>query len=402
MFRRRKSWFILIVLITAVMMAGVVQADEVSEIEKEIETYKEQKEQKTSETEEANQKLEEIEAKINQAYDEFQALDEEAAETESDIEETERDKAQTEEEISALQIEIEELEERIAERDKLLKDRVRSMYQANGSLDYVEVILGASNFSEFIERISVLHSIAQQDRNLLDEHIKDQKALETAKDELEEAALRLENQMEELAVLLEDIEKQLQEKEDIVANLEEQKIDTENFIVSQEEEMAIVESQEAAAKKELEQVKANQQTAQGGSGTLQWPTQGRTVTSSYGPRTHPVHGTQGYHYGIDISRSGGTDITAAGEGTVIGARYMSGYGNTILVSHAIGNQTVTTLYAHLASIDVKQGQRVARGEKIGVMGTTGVSTGVHLHFEVHEGGWNGQKSNSVNPLSYLK
>ncbi|AOM84247.1 murein hydrolase activator EnvC family protein [Salisediminibacterium beveridgei] len=398
---RGKSGFILIVVVLAMMMVGVVQADEVSEIEQDIETYQEQKQQKSRETEEANQKLEEIEAKINQAYDEFQELDEEAAKTESDIEETERDKAQTEEEISALQIKIEELEERIAERDKLLKDRVRSMYQANGSLDYVEVILGASNFSDFIERISALHSIAKQDRNLLDEHIDDQKALETAQDELEEAALRLENQIEELADLLEDIEQQLKEKEDIVANLEEQKIDTENFIVSNEEEMAIVESQEAAAKEELEQAKARQQSAQGGSGALQWPTPGRTVTSSYGPRTHPVHGTEGFHYGIDISRNGGTTITAAEEGTVIGARYMSGYGNTILISHAIGNQTVTTLYAHLASIDVKQGQRVSRGEKIGVMGTTGVSTGIHLHFEVHEGGWNGQKSNSVNPLNYL-
>ena len=407
MLKRIIAGIILLIMVSGIInIPGLAMANEVDEIESEIESYQEKQQKKSNETENANQQLEDIQDQINQAYNEFQELDEEAAKTKSDIDETEEAKSKTEDRIDELETEIDELEVRIAERDELLKDRIKSMYQSNGAVNYIDVLLGASNFGDFIERVAALHNIAQQDRNLLDEHIEDQKALEQAKEEVEISIVQLEEQMDELAILLEMIEDQLQEKEDIIDEMEKQKIDTEDFIVSSEEEMSILANQEEAAKKELEQVKEkeNQSSAQmneSGSAVLQWPTGGRTVTSPYGPRTHPVHGTQEFHYGIDISRDGGTDIVAAEEGTVIEARYMQGYGNTIMLSHKIGDQTVTTLYAHLESINVQAGQRVERGENIAVMGTTGVSTGVHLHFEVHEGGWNGQKSNSVDPLDYL-
>ncbi|ADU31317.1 murein hydrolase activator EnvC family protein [Evansella cellulosilytica] len=396
-----------------VLTFQVVEANE-EDLERKIESYQERQGEIDREAEEANRELETIKQKIKQAYNEFQVLDEKAVETKKLINEKEIEMDETEERIEVLHIEIEELEERIAQRDELLKDRVRSMYQTGGIINYIEVILGSKSFGDLIERVSALTTIARQDRNILEQHVADKEALDMAFIDLESQLTSLEEQRRELQSLLQKIEDKLQEKEEIVEMLEKQQIDVEDFIVSYEEEKTILKNQEAAAKAELKRLEedgnkktqpsqtSNRSTLkQNNSGTLMWPTLSKDITSPYGPRIHPVRRTEEFHHGIDISRNRGTDIFAAESGSVIEARYMGGYGNTIMLSHVINGQTITTLYAHLDSIHVRVGQRVERGEQIAVMGTTGVSTGVHLHFEVHEGGWNGQKSNSVDPLNYL-
>lgn len=126
------------------------------------------------------------------------------------------------------------------------------------------------------------------------------------------------------------------------------------------------------------------------------PATGR-ITSEYGPRNGRMH------HGIDIGRGGrmNVPVTAAAAGTVVEARYRNGYGNTVMVSHRMNGREMMTLYAHLASINVAGGQIVAQGEKLGLMGNTGASRGPHLHFEIHEGSWDTQKSRSVNPRKYV-
>lgn len=119
------------------------------------------------------------------------------------------------------------------------------------------------------------------------------------------------------------------------------------------------------------------------------------VTSEYGQRG------SGSHNGIDIGYGGSSSISASASGTVTYAGTMNGYGNTIILEHTVDGQTYNTLYAHLRSISVSNGEAVSQGEGIGIMGNTGRSTGRHLHFEVHEGAWNGAKSNAVNPRSYV-
>ncbi|MCM3225170.1 murein hydrolase activator EnvC family protein [Terribacillus saccharophilus] len=121
-----------------------------------------------------------------------------------------------------------------------------------------------------------------------------------------------------------------------------------------------------------------------------------SITSGFGPRW----GT--FHYGIDIAKRGSNvPIWAAASGTVSQAYYSSSYGNVIFVSHSIDGKTYTTVYAHLTSMQVSDGQRVSQGQQIGTMGNTGMSQGQHLHFELHTGPWNGSKSNAVNPIPYL-
>ncbi len=107
------------------------------------------------------------------------------------------------------------------------------------------------------------------------------------------------------------------------------------------------------------------------------------------------------HAGIDIAASGTVPIVAAADGVVSRSYFSSSYGNVIFVTHSIGGQQWTTVYAHLNSRQVSEGAVVAKGQQIGIMGNTGHSFGQHLHFELHKGAWNYSKSNAVNPLDYI-
>jgi murein DD-endopeptidase MepM/ murein hydrolase activator NlpD len=126
-------------------------------------------------------------------------------------------------------------------------------------------------------------------------------------------------------------------------------------------------------------------------GELFWPTNG-AIVSGFGYRTHPVYGTTRFHAGVDIDGGCGQPIFAAEDGTVLSTGYNGGYGNATVIDHGNG---LSTLYAHQSSIGVSSGQRVARGEQIGLVGTTGLSTGCHLHFEVRVNG------SAVDPMGYL-
>lgn len=124
---------------------------------------------------------------------------------------------------------------------------------------------------------------------------------------------------------------------------------------------------------------------------FQWPVNG-SVTSGFGYRIHPIYGTRRLHQGLDISGGSGTPIAAAKGGTVISAGWRGGYGNAVVISHGGG---ITTLYAHQSSMNVSNGQEVSRGDIIGWVGSTGASTGPHLHFEVRVNG------SAVDPRPYL-
>ncbi|MGN7387702.1 peptidoglycan DD-metalloendopeptidase family protein [Sporosarcina sp. SAFN-015] len=131
------------------------------------------------------------------------------------------------------------------------------------------------------------------------------------------------------------------------------------------------------------------------------PSAGR-LTSPFGMRTHPVTGKPTtMHWGVDFGRDAGTRIVAAADGKVTYAKSTNGYGNTVMIEHVIAGKLYTTVYAHLASFNVRVGQYVKAGATIAVMGTTGVSTGVHLHFEVHTGAWNNRFTNAVDPMLYI-
>ncbi|MBO0603403.1 peptidoglycan DD-metalloendopeptidase family protein [Sporosarcina sp. E16_3] len=126
------------------------------------------------------------------------------------------------------------------------------------------------------------------------------------------------------------------------------------------------------------------------------------VTSPFGYRIHPITNLRTMHVGVDYGNTSyNNTIIAAAAGEVTFSRSTNGYGNTVMIVHSLGGKTFETVYAHLQSIAVKVGQTVKQGERIGVKGTTGNSTGIHLHFEVHIGRWNNKFTNAVDPLRYV-
>ncbi|MCD8509764.1 MAG: peptidoglycan DD-metalloendopeptidase family protein [Bacillus sp. (in: Bacteria)] len=444
---RRVLIVTLAILLTITTFIGnnplsVAEANTGEELKSEIEAKQEQQEELEEEAEQTQREVEKLEREIRQAADEMRALDEEAARTNQAIEAKQDEIDITIARIEALRDEILELEERIALRDELLKERVRHMYQNGAVVNFIEVILGAQNFGDLIERVNALNIIATQDRNILEQHNADKLAVEAAKTSLETELTSLEEQMEELEALKAHLDEQRKAKDRLLKTLEEKQINLQDYLVSIEEEQAILKAQEEAVKKQLQEWEAEQRRLEeerkkreeeerkaaeaaaaaaaaaaasnnnggstspssptatapedDGSSILMRPATGR-ITSGYGMRWGRMH------FGIDIGQGGRSNvpIVAAESGIVTYAGWMNGYGNTILITHIIEGRQVTTLYAHLASFNVSNGQTVSRGQQIAIMGNTGDSTGPHLHFEVHEGNWNAAKSNARNPMNYI-
>lgn len=308
--------------------------------------------------------------------------------------------------ISQKEVELEEAVAAEEEQMERLRTRMRAM-EENGTLTYMSIVFKATSFTDFLTRLDFVSEIMQYDKQLEEdyiaarEHVEDVKAAyeitkaenEAVKGELEETKARLEREIEEAYQLIAQYE----------AEIEEQK----ELYQKQIEEEARLEAEIANMVAELErQIEAARQAAAAGNsggtgwtgaitsgtGQLQWPVYG-TVTSEYGNRIHPIYGNTRFHAGIDISASSGTAIAAADSGTVITASYNAGgYGNYVVISHGGG---ISTLYGHMTNYIVSVGQSVSKGETIGYVGSTGASTGPHLHFEVRING------STTNPRNYL-
>ncbi|WEG16538.1 peptidoglycan DD-metalloendopeptidase family protein [Alkalihalophilus pseudofirmus] len=419
-----------------------------SELKQQISDVQREQQQNSEKATQTEAELEKIEAELESVNAEMQEIDEQMSETNQKIREKRGEIEETRAHIEELQEEIAILEERIAERDELLKDRARSMYQSGGSIDYLEVILGSKDFGDFLDRVSALTVIAQQDRSILEAHMEDHLALEEAKETVESELANLEQQLIELEELSAELEAQRQEKDRLLGQLEQKEgelhtdlgnLDNENEILKQqqaalEQQLAEYEAEQERKRQEEEKRKAeeaaaaaaaSQQSTSRSSGSssnsssssnasnntqhsapavtnsgFMRPATG-TITSTYGPRA--TFGGR-MHHGIDIGKNGRTGdvpIVAVADGQVVQSYYSSSYGNTVLISHMVNGQQITTLYAHLENREVSTGDRVSKGQRLGMMGNTGRSFGPHLHFEVHEGGWNNAKSNSVDPLKYI-
>ena len=133
------------------------------------------------------------------------------------------------------------------------------------------------------------------------------------------------------------------------------------------------------------------------------PCYGCRLTSKFGPRTHPVTGKPHTpHKGVDFAKVGNIPILAAASGTVMEAREIGTYGYAIVIQHNINGKRMDSVYAHMRKgLEVKKGDKVRQGQRIGFMGNTGMSTGQHLHFELHNGAWTTGQPNAIDPLPYI-
>lgn len=407
---RRKGFLLAVAVVTifGTLFFSISNVFANRSLEQRIQNIQQERSQTEQKAKEHENELKNIQQERSKVEEEIASIDHQMMETNKEIATQQKEIDEVEEHIDELKEEIEVLEKRIKERDRLLKERARSMYQNGGSVSYLEVLLGAKSFGDFIDRLNALSVIAEKDRNILESHIEDQNQLEKVKKEVEKQLASLEESLANLERLKGQLESQKKEKDRVVQTLLAQEDDIHDLIGELENKAQILAQQERAMQQELAAIRAQQQSSGGshsapvvsGNGKLLRPASG-TITSHFGYRIHPIYGTKRLHRGLDIASGTGTPIYAAETGTVITASYDSGYGNYIMITHNIDGQVYTTLYAHLNSIQVSTGQRVSRGQQIGTMGSTGASTGPHLHFEVHRGPWNGD-ANAVNPLHYIQ
>lgn len=306
--------------------------------------------------------------------------------------------------ISSKQADIAETQATLEREQGLLDDRMSTTYK-QGDWYYLDLLLGSEDINDLIARTELVRRVIQSNQNLAAD-------LTRTKADLERAQIELQRSLE--AVQLKRAEAERVEKD--LRNLRAQRKANVNAHESAlaEKSSLLVETKanaaryrKIAAEEEAESKRIANELARASrgsgiyNGVMAWPVPGfYNVTSSFGYRVHPIFGDRRLHTGIDIGKNGsqpinGAAIVAAGDGTVIYAGYRSGYGNTVMIDHGNG---VVSLYAHQQSggIKVSNGASVKKGQRVGTVGSTGFSTGPHLHFEVRVNG------TPKDPMSYLR
>lgn len=368
----------------------------------DVQGKRQQLEQSTNVKKNEIAELEKQEELINA---EIQRLDLIVAETAERIRQKEADIAATKEEINKLSLQIEDLQARIEKRDEMLKTRVRAVQETGGTISYLDVLLGAKSFGDFLDRVNAVSIIVQQDKEFLQSYINDKQMLEEIKIEVQNKLAQLEQKRQDLEKEQQSLLEKKEEKEKVVKSLQKTEEELEAELLDIQEQDEILAKQEASYKKlyqqwleeqrRREEAKKRGETPPVTDGTFMRPAEG-VITSGYGSRWGTLHA------GIDIAKKGSnTPIVAAADGVVFRSYYSSSYGNVVFLSHNINGKMYTTVYAHMQSREVSEGETVKKGQLIGYMGNTGRSFGTHLHFEIHEGPWNMAKSNSVDPKKYI-
>ncbi|HHW49033.1 MAG TPA: peptidoglycan DD-metalloendopeptidase family protein [Clostridiaceae bacterium] len=366
--------FLLCILIVVLTVASTlpVLAETLSQVQQdkknvdkkliEVKAEKKQTEELKKQLEKDKEYLEAVQAKENELYEELL-----------------NDYKQIEEDIRKIDEAIKESEENLKKQDELFKTRLRVMYK-NSNTSGLEGLFESKSITEAIEKIKYISFISKLDREIV-EDLKIAKAdVEYKKQLKEEAKKQKEREIDEKEERLENL--RLTSRS--VAERMNEATATLKRLEKLEDEL-LKESRELTKKiNEL----AKRQTYVGGS--MVWPLpSNHTVGSGFGMRMHPILKVKKMHTGIDIGGKTGASIVAANTGTVILAGYTSGYGNRVVIDHGDG---ITTLYAHCSKILVKVGDEVKAGQTIAKVGSTGLATGPHLHFEVRV------KGEPVDPL----
>ena len=321
------------------------------------------------------------------------ALDNKIKTADQEIEKTNALKADYQRQIAAKQAEINQLKIQQQKQQSKLNERLRVMYMY-GKESYTTMMFSSKDFAELVGRIKLIKSIAAADQQKLDSLKSMQANLETKKKELQSIQANLEATLQKQAQAKQDLERArteqktlLEKNKTLVAQYQAEIWKQNQVIQSADNEMAAIAKAESAA---------GQTTTEKASSTssgFKWPVSVKRITSVFGSRKSPGGIGSTNHQGIDIGAGQGAPIYASASGTVIFAGTSGGYGNCVMINHGNG---VTTLYGHQSRIAVSKGQRVNQGDVIGYVGSTGHSTGPHLHFGIMVNG------DYVNPLRYVQ
>lgn len=295
--------------------------------------------------------------------------------------------------------EVDEAQKTADEQLEKYKKRVRAM-EESGRYNYFEVLFGANSIGEFLSLIDDIGDIMQSDKDLEESYKQSVTDLKTVKAEYEEAQAELKQNKVECAQLKDQLQMDITQAASVITSLQSEINDNASVLSELDSQESALQSQIQSKVKQLnEQKKAEEEANRNnnnnggnnnggstvGTGNLVWPSYCTYITSRQGPRVHPITGKYKNHGGTDIGASYGSAIYAADSGKVVSSSdgWNGGWGNYVMIDHGNGMQT---LYAHMSSRAVSVGQTVKRGQTIGYVGSTGMSTGPHLHFEMYVNG----------------
>ena len=336
-----------------------------------------------------SEQLRQIEEQLRQATAELGTIKEQRVAVENDITLNERQLA--------------EAQKRLEGRESVFYKRVRDIY-INGRLSYLDVVIGSKDFSDFANRLEVLKRIIDSDITLINEIKKERADIEAHKQKLEADRAKLVELEKSALAKQAEIEQKKAERNVVLQKAQNDRATAmqaiEELHASSAQVSAMLKERQAARAAAAAAAAAAAQSSGGqgasdnwvqGTGQLGWPVSGE-ITSPYGYRVHPIWGTTIYHSGIDIGVDEGTPVHAADGGVVVWSGWMGGYGYAVVIDHGNG---LSTLYGHNSELAVDEGQSVAKGQVISYAGSTGNSTGPHVHFEVRVNG------DPVDPMGYL-
>jgi murein DD-endopeptidase MepM/ murein hydrolase activator NlpD len=427
MFRRRRLLVSIVAIILALMiviplllnafLVGVSAATS-DDLKKELDALQSEADSIAAKADEINSQIDANAAETASTVERKSLIDQQMEVTRLEIDNTQEQIQQYNLLIAAKQEELDEAVAAEAQMNETFKLRLRAM-EENGTISYWAILFGASSFSDLLSRVDMISDIAQSDQQMLEQLAAATAQVEQARAELEsektalqevqatlaeqEAALEAQRAeedalivslMSDAAALKETSEEYDALEADLLAQLEEINEAYDAALVREEEERRAAEAA-AAATSSSSSSSGSTSTSSGSTSSSGYiyPLPSRvSITDAFGYRLHPTNGYYSFHYGVDFAASYGTTILAAKSGTVTSATYGEAYGYNVTILHSDGSYT---LYAHMPGLTVSEGQYVTQGEVIGYVGSSGWSTGPHLHFGINIGGsW-------VNPMDYV-
>lgn len=435
----RKKIMMMIAFVLVVLMVsgtGAVYADvgqqDYNRVQQQIEQEKKKLAEGKAEEASLEKEIQELETKISTTENQVAALQSKITDTEG--------------KVAVAKEELKKAQEKVESQDENLNVRLRTMYK-NGSIGFLDVLLGSGSISEFISNMDMVQKVHASDKEVLADLKDDYKVVKDKKEELDTLQGQLTSQKQQEAAKQAELTANKNEvtkrKGNVAASNEARQDNIQDLNAEADRIQAIIAEAERKAReqeererkereeRERQERERQKQQAQSGdnggggssgdngssdsskgpsssggssgsssggtaSGSFTWPVPGHTrISSNYGWRICPFHGRE-KHTGIDIPAPYGTAVKAADGGTVIYAGYLGSYGNAVIIRHS---STLYTLYGHNSSLVVSSGKKVSKGQTVAKIGSTGSSTGNHLHFEVRKGG--NSYGNDVNPWNYL-
>ena len=400
--RQRKILSALLAILMSVsLVVGVLPTQVFAVTQAEIDELQRKKEELEEKVKEKQSAVDELEKKQAGVLKQKKALDERNEYLYEQLSINTEQIALYDQLIAQKALEVDAAKAKELEQLERYRKRVRAM-EENGNADFLAMLLNSNNLGEFLTAIDDIGEIMESDKLLEDAYIAARENTERVKADYEEFKAGLEVKKRELNDEKGEIESEIAEasqliekiKSDIDSNSEE----LEELLKAEEEAEDLIAKKiaELEEQKRLEEEanKIHQGDDGGGggipgggesiaSGNFAWPCACTYITSRVGGRIHPISGVYKYHSGMDIGCQYGDAVWASDSGTVILAGENGGYGNCVMIDHGyVNGDNYYTLYGHLSSIAVSYGQTVSQGEYIGAVGSTGVSTGPHLHFEI--------------------